>query len=233
MAEVFFNGVVGRLEGRFHRSENPKAPMVLILHPNPTQGGTMNNRVTYALFQAFVNMGFSALRFNYRGVGASQGEMDGSGAGELADAIVALDWLQNMDVESNQCWIAGYSFGAWIAAQVLMRRPEIKGFVFVTPPTNLYDFTFLTPCPASGLIVQGGQDTIVDESSVAMLAEQLGSHRFVHVEYRMVPSADHLYATGLKEMYDTITQMVPDIKSRPPKKTTKRVVTPIIPNDDY
>ncbi len=232
MAEVFFNGAAGRLEGRFHRSENPRAPLVLVLHPNPQQGGTMNNRVTYAIFQAFVNMGFSVLRFNYRGVGHSQGELDGTGVGELNDAIVALDWLQNMDSESNQCWIAGYSFGAWIAAQVLMRRPEVKGFTFVTPPTGLYDFSFLSPCPASGLIVQGGQDTVVDEASVAMLAEQLGSHRFVHVEYRLLPKADHLYSQNLKELYDTIVEMVPDIKSRQPK-TTQKKTPPVVPNDDY
>ena len=170
MEEVFFNGVVGRLEGRFHRSESPRAPLVLILHPNPTQGGTMNNRVTYALFQAFVDMGFSVLRFNYRGVGYSQGQVDGTGVGELADAIVALDWLQSQDTEANQCWVVGYSFGAWIAAQVLMRRPEIKGFTFVTPPTSIYDFNFLSPCPSSGLIVQGARDEIVDENGVAMLA---------------------------------------------------------------
>ena len=232
MAEVFFTGPVGRLEGRFHKSENPRAPLVLVLHPHPAQGGTMNNRVTYAIFQAFVNMGFSVLRFNYRGVGNSQGEIDGTGVGELADAIVALDYLQNMDSETNVCWIAGYSFGAWIAAQVLMRRPEISGFVFVSPPTNLYAFDFLSPCPASGLIIQGGKDTIVSEPSVEMLAEQLSGHRFVHVEYRSIPSADHLYTNQLKEVHNIITQMVPDIKSRRPKKTLKKVKKPEI-LDDY
>ena len=232
MAEVFFNGPAGRLEGRFHRSENPRAPLVLVLHPHPAQGGTMNNRVTYATFQAFVNMGFSVLRFNYRGVGNSQGEIDGTGVGELADAIVALDWLQNMDSETSVCWIAGYSFGAWIAAQVLMRRPEISGFVFVSPPTNMYQFDFLSPCPASGLIIQGGKDTVVSEASVEMLAEQLAGHRFVHVEYRNIPQADHLYSKNLKEMHDIIVKMVPDIKSRRPKKTLKKVKNPEI-LDDY
>lgn len=232
MTEVFFNGPAGRLEGRFHKSENPRAPLVLVLHPHPAQGGTMNNRVTYTIFQSFVNMGFSVLRFNYRGVGNSQGEIDGTGVGELADAIVALDYLQNMDSETNVCWIAGYSFGAWIAAQVLMRRPEVSGFVFVSPPTNLYAFDFLSPCPASGLIIQGGKDTIVSEPSVEMLAEQLAGHRFVHVEYRLIPSADHLYGSQLKEVHDIITTMVPDLKSRRPKKTLKKVKKPEI-LDDY
>ncbi len=232
MAEVFFNGVAGRLEGRFHKSENPRAPLVLILHPHPAQGGTMNNRVTYAMFQAFVNMGFSALRFNYRGVGNSQGEIDGTGAGELADAIIALDWLQNLDSESNVCWIVGYSFGAWIAAQLLMRRPEIKGFVFVSPPTDTYSFDFLTPCPASGLIIQGGADTIISEPSVSMLAEQLSTHRYLRVEYQVIPEADHIYSKHLKEMHDIITKTVPELKGRP-RKTLKKNKKAMISNEDY
>lgn len=233
MAEVFFNGAAGRLEGRFHKSENPRAPLVLVLHPHPAQGGTMNNRVTYAMFQAFVNMGFSVLRFNYRGVGNSQGDIDGTGVGELADAIIALDWLQNVDSESNVCWIAGYSFGAWIAAQLLMRRPEIKGFVFVSPPTNTYQFDFLTPCPSSGLIIQGGKDTLISEPTVAMLAEQLSNHKYLHVEYRMLPDADHVYSKNLKDVHDTITDVVPDIMARRPKRALKKAKKAIIPNDDY
>lgn len=233
MAEVFINGPAGRIEARLHKSENPRAPLALILHPDPTLGGTLNNKVTYALFQAFVNMGFSVLRFNFRGIGRSQGQIDGTGVGELADSIAALDYLQGLDLETNVCWIAGYSFGAWVAAQLLMRRPEIKGFVFVSPPTNLHPFDFLTPCPSSGLIIQGGQDTVVTEQSVAMLAEQLSGHRYVHVEYRLIPDADHFYTNKLKDLHDTVVQMVPDIKSRKPKKTFKKIKRQPIPNDDY
>lgn len=214
MTNVFFNGPCGRLEGRFHKSENPRAPMVLILHPHPAQGGTMNNRVTYAMFQAFVNMGFSVLRFNFRGVGNSQGAIDGSGTGELQDAIIALDWLQNLDTESNVCWIAGYSFGAWIAAQLLMRRPEIKGFVFVSPPVNMYGFDFLTPCPASGLIIQGMNDRIVNESAVSMLAEQLDRYRHLRVIYKPLTDADHVYSAKLQDVYDIIVQEVPGLKTK-------------------
>lgn len=215
MTNVFFNGPCGRLEGRFHKSENPRAPMVLILHPHPAQGGTMNNRVTYAMFQAFVNMGFSVLRFNFRGVGNSQGNVDGTGNGELQDAIIALDWLQNLDTESNVCWIAGYSFGSWIAAQLLMRRPEIKGFVFVSPPVNMYTFDFLTPCPASGLIIQGVNDRIVNEPAVSMLAEQLDRYRHLRVVYKPLEDADHVYSAKLQELYDIIVKEVPGLKTKP------------------
>ena len=232
MAEVFFAGPCGRLEGRFYRSENPTAPMMLVLPPDPKQGLTMNNKVTYALFQAFAGLGFSVLRINYRGIGASAGQMDGTGVGELADAIAALDWLQALDSDGNRCWIAGYAFGAWIGAQVMMRRPEIQGFVFATPCVNKYDFNFLTPCPASGLIVQGMDDAVVSESAVARLAEQLDENPSVNVAYAPLKGADYNYTHKLKELYDTILNVVPTLKLKKMKRG-KKFAKAIIPNDDY
>ena len=89
MPEVIFNGSDGRLEGRYVHGEGPTAPLAVILHPHPLHGGTMNNRIVYTLFQMFVRRGFSVLRFNFRGVGRSQGEFD-HGQGELRDAAAAL-----------------------------------------------------------------------------------------------------------------------------------------------
>ena len=81
MPEVLINGPEGRLEGRYHHSKVANAPIALLLHPHPQHGGTMNNKVVYTLFQVFVNQGFSVLRFNFRGVGRSQGSFDrGEGA---------------------------------------------------------------------------------------------------------------------------------------------------------
>ena len=92
MPEVIFNGPDGRLEGRYHHGKSPNAPLALLLHPHPQHGGTMNNKVVYALYHAFVRRGFSTLRFNFRGVGRSQGKFD-NGQGELSDAAAALDWV--------------------------------------------------------------------------------------------------------------------------------------------
>ena len=146
MPEVIFNGPEGRLEGRYHHSKNSSAPVALLLHPHPQHGGTMNNRVVYILYQAFVKRGFSAMRFNFRGVGRSQGVFD-NGQGELSDAASALDWMQVQNPNTKSCWIGGFSFGAWVAMQLMMRRPEIDGFVSVAPPANIHDFSFLAPCP--------------------------------------------------------------------------------------
>ena len=158
MPEVIFNGTEGRLEGRYHHSKRPSAPIALMLHPHPLHGGTMNNRVVFALFQAFQKRGYSVLRFNFRGVGRSQGRFD-SGPGELSDAASALDWMQTVNPNASGCWIGGYSFGAWIGMQLLMRRPEIDGFIAVSPPAGTLDFSFLAPCPASGLILHGAATT--------------------------------------------------------------------------
>ena len=200
MTEVLFNGHAGRLEGRYHQSDNPNAPIALILHPHPQYGGTMNNKVVYTLFSVFQSLGFSVLRFNFRSVGRSQGDFE-VGAGELSDATVALDWLQAMNPDARQCWIAGYSFGAWIGLQLLMRRPDISNFIAVSPPANEKDFAFLAPCPTSGLITQGAADEIINPSSVTTLARRLNTQRNVEVVYALVEGADHMYNNHLVDLY--------------------------------
>lgn len=203
MPEVIFNGPDGRLEGRYHHSKKPNAPVAILLHPSPQHGGTMNHKVVYMLYHAFVRQGFSALRFNFRGVGRSQGRFD-SGQGELSDAAAALDWMQTYNPNAAGCWVGGYSFGAWIGMQLLMRRPEIDGFVAVAPPANLYDFSFLAPCPASGLIVHGTRDDLVPEPSVAKLAQKLATQRNIVIRYEQLDGANHFFANHLESLTGTV-----------------------------
>ena len=199
MPEVIFSGPEGRIEGRYHQSEQERAPVALVLHPNPLHGGTMNNKVAYTIYHSFVRAGFSVLRFNFRGVGRSQGKFD-NGIGELSDAASALDWLQSQNQDARSFWIGGFSFGAWIAMQLLMRRPEIEGFISVSPPVSMYDFSFLAPCPAPGLIIQGNKDTVVDEESVEKLAEKLAKQRNLAVEYELIDNADHFFRETMDEL---------------------------------
>src|SRR5258708_20800012 len=139
MPEVIINGPEGRIEGGYHDCKQPNAPIALLLHPHPQHGGTMNNKVVYSLYHAFVRRGFSALRFNFRGVGRSQGTFD-RGEGELSDAAAALDWLQSYNVNTRPCRIGGFSLRAWIGIPPLLRRPAIEAFIPVAAPSNLYDF---------------------------------------------------------------------------------------------
>ena len=199
MPDVIFNGPEGRLEGRYQHNRSPNAPIALMLHPHPQHGGTMNNKVVYTLYHAFARRGFSVLRFNFRGVGRSQGIYD-RGEGELSDAASALDWLQSYNENASACWIAGFSFGAWIGMQLLMRRPEISGFVSLSPPANLYDFSFLAPCPSSGLVIQGDKDEVVPEPAVAKLVNKLTHQRNLEIDYRIVPGADHFYQENMEDL---------------------------------
>jgi len=77
--------------------------------------------------------------------------------------------------------------------QLLMRRPEIDAFISVAPPANNYDFSFLAPCPSSGLILQGDQDTTVPPESVQKLVHKLSHQRDIKIEYRKIPGADHFF----------------------------------------
>jgi alpha/beta superfamily hydrolase len=217
MPEISLNGPAGRLEARYQPGKDKHAHAVLLLHPHPQHGGTMNNKVVYTLFRAFTRNGFAALRFNFRGVGKSQGGW-GGGAGELADAAAALDWLQAANPEAESCWIGGFSFGAWIAMQLLARRPEIKGFIVVAPPVNMADFGALPRLPASGLIVQGDQDPIVPPAGVKALAEKLQAQRDIAVTYRVIEGADHFFADRLEQLGGVAESYIASNRHRQPAK---------------
>jgi alpha/beta superfamily hydrolase len=137
-------------------------------------------------------MGFSTLRFNFRGVGRSQGRYDG-GIGEISDAAAALDFLQAVNPSASSLWVAGYSFGSYVGMQLLMRRPEMCGFVSISPPASHYDFGFLAPCPCNGLMLHGADDELVPEGSVRKLVEKLNTQKGIAIDYRVMPGAGHIF----------------------------------------
>jgi alpha/beta superfamily hydrolase len=158
----------------------------------------------YQLYYSFVHRGFSALRFNFRGVGRSQGGFD-HGIGELSDAAAALDWAQSYNPEARSCWIAGFSFGAWIGMQLLMRRPEIEGFISIAPPANLYDFSFLAPCPSSGLIIHGDKDAVVPHRDVTTLVEKLKTQKGIVIEQKVIPGANHFFDGKIEPLMSSVS----------------------------
>ena len=147
----------------------------------------------------------SCLRFNFRGVGKSEGEFD-DGLGELADAASALDFLQSNTPNSNGCWVIGFSFGSWIGMQLLMRRPEISGFISVSPPANTYDFSFLAPCPSSGLIINGSLDRLVPPSDIKSLSDRLKLQKGIQVAHREIEGADHFFTNFEGEMIKAVNE---------------------------
>jgi alpha/beta superfamily hydrolase len=218
MPEVIFTGPAGRIEGRYHPARIKHAPIAIVLHPHPQFGGSMNHQIVYQLYYAFVHRGFSVLRFNFRGVGRSQGSFD-HGIGELSDAASALDWAQSINPEARSCWVAGFSFGAWIGMQLLMRRPEIEGFVSVAPPANLYDFSFLAPCPSSGLIVHGDKDAVVPAKDVTGLVDKLKTQKGIIIDQKVITGANHFFDNKIEPMMQTVTAYL-DKRLKPAESTS-------------
>ena len=165
----------------------------------------MNNAMVQALYKTFVRRGFATLRFNFRGVGKSQGVFD-NGIGELSDAASALDWVQQVHPEAETTWIGGFSFGAWIGMQLLMRRPEVRGFISIAPPANMYDFTFLAPCPASGIIIQGEGDEVVTPNAVQKLVDKLRTQKHITIHHSTIPGANHFFVNEMPQLMKAVDQ---------------------------
>ena len=207
--EIFIPGPAGRIEAKYTRSKRKNAPIALILQPHPQYGGTMNNRVVVETFLSFKKNDFSVIRINFRGVGKSDGSFD-HGQGELSDAAIALDWIERENEDYSQCWIAGFSFGALISMQLLMRRPEINRFISISPQPNVYDFTFLAPCPISGLVIYGKNDELVQVDSLLNLKKRLSMQKNIDVKFDLIPNANHFYKGKEKELANSIETYIKD-----------------------
>lgn len=150
---------------------------VAVCHPHPLHSGTMHNKVVHYLSKTFADHGAAALRFNYRGVGESEGGYD-EGQGETDDVLAALDWLQTRYPQAR-LWLAGFSFGAYTSLKAASLR-DIAGLVSVAPPVHLFDMTQLPLPNCPWLVVQGDQDMVVSFAAVQQWVTQLsGAPHFV------------------------------------------------------
>ena len=123
-----------------------------------------------------------------------------------------------MNQNSKHCWVAGFSFGAWIGMQLLMRRPEITGFVSVSPPANMYDFSFLAPCPSSGLVINGTGDRVAPPADTTALVNKLHEQKGITVTHTEVEGAGHFFEN---DHMDTLTETVSDYVKRRLTESTR------------
>jgi alpha/beta superfamily hydrolase len=158
--EFLIDGSAGELEALL---ESPPAAdltgCVVVCHPHPMHGGTLQNKVAHTLARGFLGQDFAALRFNFRGVGKSAGTFD-NGDGELDDVFAAIDWLRT-EFPENPLWIAGFSFGAAMAVRAAASAGA-DGLISVAPAVSRFanNLDLQIECP--WLIVQGDQDELVD-----------------------------------------------------------------------
>ena len=207
--EIFIPGPSGRIQAKYYKSKQNAASIALVLQPHPQYGGTMNNRIVYETYKSFYKNGFSVIRINFRGVEKSDGIFD-NGQGELSDAAAALDWIEKENAGFGQCWVTGFSFGALICMQLIMRRPEVNKFIAISPQPNVYDFTFLAPCPISGLVLYGKNDELVPEETVLHLKKKLNMQKNIEVKFDSIVNANHFFKGKEKELASSMERYLKD-----------------------
>ena len=188
-------------------ADNGVRAAVVLGHPHPQFGGTMNNQIAYQLFYMFSKRGFAVLRFNFRGVGRSQGDFD-HGSGELSDAAAALDWVQSVHPEARSCWVAGFSFGAWVGLQAGCQDPRIQAMVGLGVPVSFYDFEFLTGNFKPTLFVIGTRDEYCPRDKMDGLARRMSSS----FTLRWVEGASHFFVPGLDQLQSYVTEFLSHIE---------------------
>lgn len=209
MVDIIITGESGKLHAVYHKSDTPAAPLAVVLSGNPRQKHHMNDRVSYAMFRAFMDIGFSVVRFNYRGVGESEGAI-GTTADNMLDIVTVIDWIQNTNEDSDRIWLAGNGLGAWYVLQTMMRRPEITGFALVSPDPTVTDFTFLSPRPNRGLILQGAAESDDAKDFSIHLTQILKKQAQISLETIRVRGADSEYSqpADLRQMYNDLKAYV-------------------------
>ncbi len=180
---VFESGEL-KLEGLLHRTEGHAG--VVITHPHPQYGGTMHNNVVESLVKAYKKAGYTTLRFNFRGMGRSEGGYD-EGVGEQADVRSAVAYLRNLGMDSID--LAGYSFGAWVNAQAIGTLDAVARMVMVSPPVNFMDFSFLQFTPEIQLVIAGSRDDISPSEMIQKMLPGWNKDSRFHI----IQGADHFY----------------------------------------
>ena len=209
MVDVIITGESGKLHAVYHKSEQEAAPLAVILSGNPRQKHHMNDRISYAMFRAFMDIGFSVVRFDYRGVNDSEGSI-GTTTDNMLDIATVIDWIQNKNEDSDKIWLAGHQLGAWYVLQAMMRRPEVSGFALVSPDLNLSDFSFLSPRPNRGLLLQGANEGSESVAFGAHLTQILKKQAQIRLETIRIKNSDANYSQSadLRQMYNDLKAYV-------------------------
>lgn len=202
-------GPAGPLEALLQECDVAAGPRLaaLICHPHPLHGGTLHNKVVHRVAAALHARGATTLRFNFRGVGRSAGSYD-RGEGELADARAALRWLRER-VPGVPVVVAGFSFGAWVAARLAGVEPAVGTLVLLGPPVAAYDFSLLRTLAVPKLVVQGGRDEVCPPADLeAVLPTWAPPCRL-----RLVEGASHFFDRRLGELAGALAEGLAEMEA--------------------
>jgi alpha/beta superfamily hydrolase len=188
-----------RIEGLVGRYSGERG--VVITHPHSLYGGTMYNQVVETLVRAYQNKGLTTLRFNFRGVGESEGRY-GEGRGEKEDVISALRYLYGL--EKSAIELAGYSFGAWVNAHITPSDFSVSGMIMVSPPVAFLDFSFLSSDERIKAVVAGGRDDIAPADQISHLIATWNPAALLEV----IDGADHFYSGKTDILESVLSRLI-------------------------
>jgi len=193
---MFLTIPAGNVELKAHLRlpEGAARGAVVLCHPHPVYGGTMDNRVVYRAAKSAARAGFAALRFNFRGAGGSTGRYD-QGLGEQQDVAAAIDRMET-ECPQKPLYVLGYSFGAWVGLQVGRRDPRVRGLVGIGLPLNLYSFDYLVDYPGPSLYIIGTRDEFCSRENLESLSLRL--HPLSRIE--RIQDADHFFSGQVEEV---------------------------------
>jgi alpha/beta superfamily hydrolase len=178
------------LEGSYSYPESKDAlAAVVICHPHPLYGGSMNNNVVMKLASVLSNTSIAALMFNFRGVGRSEGSYGGS-IGEREDVSAAIDWLLSQPgVDGERIGLAGYSFGAMVGAPVACLDVRVKAVALIAPPLDTEQIELLKKCTIPKLIIGGSEDDVALPEEIEMWSNELPEPKRFHI----IEGANHFW----------------------------------------
>jgi alpha/beta superfamily hydrolase len=196
----------GRLEGSWQPGTVKKG--VVITHPHPQYGGTMRNPVVETVQSAYAQHGYATLRFNFRGVGGSQGDYD-NGVGEQDDVRAAIAYLNQRDVTAVD--LAGYSFGAWINTGVAAdTHTTIESMTMVSPPVGFIEFKPVNALSCLDLVITGSRDEIAPANRIRDLLPTWNPD----AQFEVIDGCDHFYIGYLEKLRSILTSFLKNPKTK-------------------
>lgn len=191
------------------KPDKRRPAVAIICHPLPTHGGTLRNKVVHMTARSLRELGLYTVRFNFRGVGNSEGEFD-NGFGETDDLLAVAEWVRQV-LPDCEIWLAGFSFGSYVAARAAQKL-KIRQLISIAPPVHHYDFDALERPDCAWLIIQGDEDDVVPPDAVFKWAEDIEPEpQVVKME-----EADHFFHRRLMDLRGVIKN---GVKSQLPEPT--------------
>jgi len=197
--KISIQGKAGQLEALYQHGEVGK-PAVVVCHPHPLYGGTMRNKVVYWIARSFEDLGYTVLRFNFRGVEQSEGVWD-EGKGESDDVIAALDCLAQQHPQSP-LWLAGFSFGTYAGLLAAHKDKRVQRMFAIAPAVNLWSFDFMRDETRPLTVISGTADEIVPFEQVEAWIKTMPSH----VLFQIIDGAGHFFPEHMPKLMEILKE---------------------------